>query len=110
MKKNKNGGLMYSTNPDIEFNNDEESIETLEPQKQKLYVVIDKKQRNGKVVTLVQRFVGNEEDLKDLTKQIKSYCGVGGSCKDNEILIQGDCKDKIIKFLKSKNYGLVNKD
>ncbi len=103
-KKNKKN-IVYSTNPNFEYDYDEEeAIETLPPQQQTLKVMLDKKQRNGKVVTLIAGFIGSEDDLKDLSKLLKSKCGVGGSAKNNEILIQGDHRDKIIEILNKENY------
>ena len=99
-------GTVYSTNPDYNYNynkNDDEQ-ETLEPSKQNLKVLRDKKQRRGKIVTLITGFIGKEEDLKELGKDLKSKCGVGGSVKDGEILIQGDFIDKIIELLVNKGY------
>lgn len=103
-KKNKKN-IVYSTNPDFEYDYDEdETMDTLPPQQQTLKVMIDKKQRKGKAVTLVAGFVGSNDDLKDLGKLLKSKCGVGGSVKDREILIQGDHRDKIIEILNKENY------
>ncbi len=103
-KKNKKN-IVYSTNPDFEYDYDEdETRETLPPQQQTLKVMIDKKQRKGKAVTLVTGFIGSNDDLKDLGKLLKSKCGVGGSVKDREILIQGDHRDKIIEILNKENY------
>ena len=100
----------YSTNPDWKPDFDEdEGQETLDPSEQKLYVMIDRKKRRGKEVTLVTGFVGEEDDLKDLGKFLKSKCGVGGSAKDGEILIQGNQRDKIIDLLKDKGYTKVKK-
>ncbi len=109
MAKNKDkdrSGIIYSTNQEFEYQYDsEESIETLEPGKQKLKVMLDKKSRNGKQVTLVADFVGTEDDLKELGKVLKTSCGVGGSVKDGEILIQGDFRNKILEILLQKGYG-----
>lgn len=103
-KKNKNSDLVYSTNPDYQYEEEYESIETLPPGEQNLIVRLDKKQRRGKKVTLVNGFSGNEEDLKELGKILKSKCGVGGSAKNDEILIQGDFREKIKKLLSDMGY------
>jgi translation initiation factor 1 len=98
-------GLVYSTNPDFQFEtNANKESETLVPQKQDLRVQLDKKQRNGKKATLITGFVGTDDDLKALAKTLKTRCGVGGSAKDGEILIQGDFCNKIIEILKTENY------
>ena len=105
MAKKDKKNIVYSTNPNYEYEFDEdEEMETLPPQKQTLKVMIDKKQRKGKAVTLIAGFVGSNDDLKDLGKLLKSKCGVGGSVKDREILIQGDHRDKIIELLNKENY------
>lgn len=102
--------IVYSTNPDFQFQFDEEDEqETLAKNQQKLYVSIDRKQRGGKEVTLIEGFVGNEDDLKELGKMLKSKCGVGGSVKDNEILIQGSFRDKIYDMLLKDGYGVKKK-
>ncbi|MPQ49076.1 translation initiation factor [Marinifilum sp. N1E240] len=102
-KKKKN--IVYSTNPDYNYEYDDESVEeTLAPNQQTLKVLLDKKQRKGKVVTLIEGFVGSSDDLKELGKMLKSKCGGGGSAKDGEILIQGDHRDKIMDLLKSEGY------
>ena len=87
--------VVYSTDPNYnyEYNNETED-ETLPPEKQNLRVMLDSKQRKGKTVTLVQGFVGREDDLKELAKLLKNKCGVGGSVKDGEIIIQGEVKEK----------------
>jgi translation initiation factor 1 len=103
-------GIVYSTNPDFEYQKDEEpEAETLPPEKQKLIISLDKKQRKGKKVTLVTGFIGTEEDLKDLGRKIKVKLGVGGSVKDGEIIIQGDFRDRVREILKSDGYGLEHK-
>ena len=100
-------GMVYSTNSDFEYNtNDEEEQETLSPEHQKLKVELDRKKRKGKTVTLITGFIGSEDDLKELAKVLKTKCGVGGSAKDNAILIQGDFKVKISEILKSMKYKL----
>ena len=106
-KKNKKNrsGIVFSTDPDFKYSYDEDSQEeSLEPGQQKLRVMIDRKKRKGKEVTLVTGFVGNDDDLKDLGKYLKSKCGVGGSVKDGEIIVQGSVKDKVVKLLLEKGY------
>ena len=105
-KRNKGrSGVIYSTNQDFQYDYDEEQEEeTLEPGDQNLKVMLDKKSRGGKQVTLVDGFVGSEDDLKDLGKLLKSKCGVGGSAKNGEILIQGDFRDKILQLLTAEGY------
>ena len=87
-KKKKNRvNVVYSTNPDYQYEHDEfQEDETLPPSQQKLYVSLDKKNRSGKAVTLIEGFIGAKEDLKALAKQLKQGCGVGGNEKDGEIL------------------------
>lgn len=98
-------GMVYSTNPDYQFEQEEScEQETLPPKEQKLIVRIDKKGRGGKQVTVVEGFVGKEEDMEALGKMLKSKCGVGGSVKDGDILVQGDQREKIINILLSLDY------
>lgn len=110
-KKNKKWvNVVYSTNPDYQYEQEqEEQSETLDKNQQKLYVSIDRKQRAGKEVTLIEGFVGVEDDLKELGKLIKTKCGVGGTVKENEILIQGNFKDKIFDLLIKEGYTQTKK-
>ena len=97
--------IVYSTNPDFNYQTEEnEESETIEKNKQKLRVSIEKKGRGGKTVTLITGFVGKDDDLKELGKILKTKCGVGGSTKDGEIIIQGDFKQRIIELLKTEGY------
>jgi len=97
--------IVYSTNDDFQFDYDEEDHqETLPASKQTLKVSLDKKARKGKTVTLIEGFIGTEDDLKDLGKILKSKCGVGGSVKEGQIFIQGEVRDKVMAILKENNY------
>ena len=103
-------GMVYSTSPDFKYESgEEEEMETLAPQQQQLYVSLDKKNRKGKKVTLVEGFKGTTEDLKDLAKELKRSCGVGGSVGDHNILIQGDFRDRVITLLQEKGFKVKRK-
>lgn len=105
MAKKKKKDIVYSTNPDFQYEYEsDEQEETLPPQQQDLRVMLDKKNRKGKAVTLITDFVGSDEDLNDLAKVLKSSCGVGGTAKEGEILIQGDFRDKVLEILLKKGY------
>lgn len=109
-KKKEKLNIVYSTNPDFQYQfEEEEVVETLPKAQQKLYVSIDRKQRAGKEVTLVEGFVGSEDDLKELGKLLKNKCGVGGTVKDNEILIQGNFEDKIYDLLVKEGFQVKKK-
>jgi len=97
--------VVFSTNPDFQYQtNEEEKASTLPHKQQKLRVMTDRHHRGGKTVTLVRGFIGTSEDLKELGKMLKSQCGVGGSVKDGEIIVQGDFKSKIVELLLHEGY------
>ena len=111
-KKNKNDkhGFVYSTDPNFRFEKDEEqSAETLPAKQQKLKIRLDTKHRGGKAVTLIEGFIGREEDLEELGKKLKNYCGTGGSAKDSQIIIQGDQRDKVLQWLLKNGYSGARK-
>ena len=100
-----NQKLVYSTNPDVLTRTDKDAdIETKAPQQQNLRVHLDRKKRKGKQVTLITGFIGSDQDLKQLAKSLKSKCGVGGTAKDGEILIQGNFRDKAVEILTAEGY------
>ena len=97
--------IVYSTNQDFQYQYDQPTEdETLLPARQNLRVMLDKKNRGGKLVTLITGFIGSQDDLSTLAKELKSKCGVGGSAKDGEILVQGDFRDKVLQLLQQKGY------
>lgn len=98
-------GMVYSTNPDFQYTTEEEeSITTLPPEQQDLRVWLDRKHRAGKVATVVRGFVGSDDDLGELARLLKTKCGVGGSAKDGEIIIQGDHRDRVVDILSKSGY------
>ena len=110
-KKNKpdTRGFVYSTDPNFSFEKEQSTTETLPPAQQKLKVRLDTKHRAGKAVTLIAGFNGKEEDLEELGKKLKSFCGTGGSAKDGEIIVQGDQREKVMQWLVKNGYKQVKK-
>lgn len=109
MSKNKKNNIVYSTNPNYNYDDDFEELDSIKNAEQKLIVIIDRKQRKGKSVTLVTGYIGNNDDLKDLAKILKSKCGVGGTTKDDEILIQGEFRDKVFELLINLGFSKTKK-
>ena len=105
-KKNKpdTRGFVYSTDPNFSFEASDETQETLAPAQQKLRIRLETKHRAGKAVTLITGFIGTESDLEILGKQLKNFCGTGGSAKDAEIIVQGDQRTKILPWLIKNGY------
>lgn len=110
-KKNKpdTRGFVYSTDPNFQFEPENKDFETLPAAQQQLRVRLDTKHRAGKAVTLLTGFIGKEEDLEELGKKLKSFCGTGGSAKDAEIIIQGDQRDKVMQWLMKNGYTKAKK-
>jgi translation initiation factor 1 len=103
MSKKTRTGIVYSTDPDFTFNDNDEEAETLTPAQQDLRIWLDRK-GGGKVITIVKGFVGRSADLEALGKSLKTLCGTGGTVKDWEVQIQGDHRDKVLAWLTSKGY------
>ncbi|HEX4958846.1 MAG TPA: translation initiation factor [Lacibacter sp.] len=111
-KKNKadSHGFVYSTDPDFKYEfEDTEPAITAAPSDQKLIVKLETKHRAGKMVTLVDGFTGTDEDAEKLGKQLRNYCGTGGSYKDGEIIVQGDQREKVLQFLLKNGYSKAKK-
>ena len=102
-------GFVYSTDPNFSFAEEQSNAETLPAAQQKLRIKLDTKHRAGKAVTLIEGFVGKEEDLQDLGKKLKSFCGTGGSAKDGEIIVQGDQREKVMQWLMKNGYKQIKK-
>jgi translation initiation factor 1 len=103
-KKNNLKGVIYSTNPNFEFEYENDQLETLSPEKQNLKVCIDK-HRAGKIAVIIKDFVGSTDDLNALSKMLKAKCGVGGTAKNGEIIIQGNVRDKVMDILEKQGYN-----
>ena len=105
-KKNKTDlrGFVYSTDPNFQFAEEKSHEDTLPPTQQNLKVRLETKHRGGKTVTLIQGFIGRQEDLEDLGKKLKNFCGTGGSAKDGEIIVQGDHREKVLQWLLKNGY------
>ncbi|HSN07841.1 MAG TPA: translation initiation factor [Hanamia sp.] len=103
------GGIVYSTAENFNYPNEEENEEFLPENEQSLTIVLDKKQRGGKVVSIIKGFAMKETEIEVMAKKLKSFCGTGGSAKDNEIIIQGDQRDKILQWLLKNGYSKSRK-
>lgn len=104
------GGLVYSTDPNFKMQESESNEqETLQPSQQKLKILLDKKQRAGKKVTLVEGYKGTQGDMEELGKKLKAFCGTGGAVKDGAIIVQGDNRDKVLQWLQKNGYTLSKK-
>jgi len=108
-KKPDTRGFVYSTDPNFSFEEESSARSTLPPAQQVLRIRLDTKQRAGKAVTLITGFSGTEEDLEDLGKKLKSYCGTGGSAKDGQVIVQGDQRDKVLQWLINNGYKLTKR-
>jgi translation initiation factor 1 len=108
MKKDKNSSIVYSTNPDYKPQDDNEKQDTLPPPQQTLYLALER-HGGGKVATVITNFIGSDDDLTSLGKQLKTKCGVGGSAKDGIIIIQGDNRDKAMTYLQTLGYKTKKK-
>ena len=103
-KINTSGGIIYSTSSDFKIEENEDSLESLPKNQQPLKVILDKKHRAGKVVTIIYGFQMADVDIETVSRQLKTSCGSGGSVKDNEIIIQGDHRDKVLQwFIKNSD-------
>jgi translation initiation factor 1 len=110
-KKNKpdTRGFVFSTDPDFKFEEEQRHTETLPPTQQKLRVWLETKFRGGKAATVITGFIGAENDLEDLGKKLKTFCGTGGTAKDNEIIVQGDQREKVMQWLLKNGYTQTKK-
>jgi len=108
--KSDSNGFIFSTDPNFQFQPEqEEEPETLTSNQQMLRILLDKKQRAGKSVTLITGFIGKTDDLEKLGKQLKNFCGTGGSVKDGKVIIQGDQREKVLQWLLKNGYAKSKK-
>lgn len=103
------GGIVYSTATDFNFSDEREPVESLAPEEQLLQIVLDKKHRGGKVVSIIKGFSMKDNEIELLAKHLKTFCGSGGSAKDSEIIIQGDHRAKIFEWLVKNGYSKTRK-
>lgn len=110
-KKNKPDarGFVFSTDPNFSFEEEREDVDTLKPEQQELRIWLETKHRAGKAATVIKGFIGLDDDLEELGKKLKSFCGTGGSAKDGEIIIQGDQREKVLQWLLKNGYMLTKK-
>ena len=110
-KKNKpdTRGFVYSTDPDFNFEAGKANLDSIPAAQQKLKIRMDTKRRAGKAVTLIEGFIGQDQDIEDLEKKLKAFCGTGGSAKDGEIIIQGDQREKVLQWLLKNGYTKAKK-
>lgn len=105
----KSSGIVYSTNPDFKLQKVEEELLSVDPSQQAIKIKLQKKHRAGKVVTLLEGYMGSNGDKVNLCKKLKTFCGTGGSFKDGEIIIQGDQRDKVLSWLLQNGYDRSKK-
>ncbi|HET7115777.1 MAG TPA: translation initiation factor [Hanamia sp.] len=103
------GGIVYSTAPDFNFSVENKTAESLPPNEQLLTIVLDKKHRGGKTVSIIKNFLMKDDEIEALAKQLKTFCGSGGSVKDKEIIIQGDHREKIFQWMVKKGFSKTRK-
>lgn len=99
--------IVYSTNPNFHFDDEPEEPVTLPPAQQKLHVRMERSGRGGKTVTVVENFVGSDDDLADLCKMLKTKCGIGGSAKEGQIILQGDFRERVANILSAAGYKVT---
>lgn len=110
MKKNiDKNGFVYSTDPNFNFESSGDALDTLLPSQQKLRIQLETKHRGGKTASIILGYIGKDEDLQTLAKQLKNFCGTGGTAKDGEIVIQGDHREKMLQWFLKNGYSQTKK-